>query len=966
MTTEHGRFPGWLWSVGLGVGVVAALAVGLVVGYWLFAGPAGPAPAPPGAAQAGKGPTLWTCSMHPQIKLPAAGLCPICSMELIPLEADQAEPGSLRELTVSPNARALMDIRTVPVERRFVEAEVRMVGKVDYDETRLKYITAWVPGRLDRLYVDYTGVPVRKGDHMVSLYSPELFTAQEELLQALQTVRNLKDSNVGIVREISQATVEAAREKLRLLGLKAEQVAEIEQRGKATDHMTIYSPIGGIVIHKNAQEGMYVNTGTRIYTVADLSQVWVQLDAYESDLMWLRYGQTVEFTTEAHPGEAFTGSVAFIDPVLSQATRTVKVRVNAANPQMSLKPGLFVRAVVRAKVATAGRVMDAALAGKWMCPMHPDVVKDQADKCDICEMPLVRTESLGYVGIDPAKADKPLVIPVSAALVTGGREAGSRAVVYLDIDPSLLRPTAVRSWQGLLATIRKRLQPPPNPQGFANLRCPIMGTELNLTKVPEALTRSYQGSKVAFCCAGCPEKWDALPDAGKQAKLAAASSQRTPFRHLWGLLSHELRAGLLAGDPNAAPSLDLQERFCREVNGLLEGAGLYDEAAWGGIELSQEAAGLLKHGPDVLAPRERTRLHRLLLEQTFPDELARARNAPTFEGREVVLGPRAGGYYLVRHGLAEGERVVENGSFKLDAELQIKARPSMMTPEGGGAAEKAQETGMPLPAGVRQELLAILAAAKDVRKALDAGQLAAVRSAFATLGEKVRAVHGGELTGRRRLLWNEYSMLLTNDAVEGKLVRTPDEAKRVAALLNEHAASLDDRFGLSSRHEAAPGPPPPKEFHAQLGKVIDGYLAVQQALAGDKLPEAAGAARQAGVALAAVDMKLLAGKIHEAWMKALPGLRNSLAGIESAKEVSAAREAFALLSEELAATARRFGPLDRALYQLQCPMAFDNRGATWLQADEKVRNPYFGAAMPACGTVIQVLPAAKQEAAPHE
>jgi len=282
--------------------------------------------------------TRWTCSMHPHIKMPKPGKCPICAMDLIPLESGSDDDGGLRELSVSENSAALMDIETVEVERRFVTADIRMVGKVDYDETRVSYITAWIPGRLDRLFVDYTGVPVKKGDHMVSLYSPELLSAQEELLQALNAAKQLTNSDIAIVRETTDATVIAAREKLRLWGLTAGQISEIEKRGNADDHITIYAPSGGIVIHKNAQEGMYVKTGTRVYTIADLSEVWVTLDAYESDLTWLRYGQQVRFTIEAYPGEFFSGTISFINPVLNESTRTVKVRVNVPNTDGRLKP----------------------------------------------------------------------------------------------------------------------------------------------------------------------------------------------------------------------------------------------------------------------------------------------------------------------------------------------------------------------------------------------------------------------------------------------------------------------------------------------------------------------------------------------------------------------------------------------------------------------------------------------------
>lgn len=231
---------------------------------------------------------------------------------------------------------------------------------------------------------------------------------------------------MAIVRETAEGMVAAAREKLRLWGLNAEQVREIEQRGTTSDHITIYAPSGGIVVQKDAVEGMYVQTGTRIYTIADLSQVWVKLDAYESDLAWLRYAQQVEFRAEAYPGETFTGRISFIHPVLDRTTRTVKVRVTVANSSGRLKPGMFVRASVRARLGGGGKVVDADLAGKWISPMHPDVIKDEPGPCDVCGMPLVKAETLGFVGTDGGTVEPPLVIPASAPLITG-----RRAVVYV-------------------------------------------------------------------------------------------------------------------------------------------------------------------------------------------------------------------------------------------------------------------------------------------------------------------------------------------------------------------------------------------------------------------------------------------------------------------------------------------------------------------------------------------------------
>ena len=447
---------------------------------------------------------FWTCAMHPQIQLPGPGQCPLCGMDLVPVTSDAGgqEVGP-REIRMSPAAMKLAEIQTAPVERKYVENEIRMVGKVEYDETRLSYITAWVPGRLDRLYVDYTGVSVTKGDHMVYLYSPELLAAQEELIQALVTVKNLEDSDMSLIKDRAFNTVETIREKLRLWGLTAEQIRDIEQNEKPDDHLTIFAPISGIVIHKNALEGMYVDIGTRIYTIADLTQIWVKLDAYESDLSWIRYGQDVEFETVAYPGEKFTGTIAFIDPVLNEKTRTVKVRVNVPNLDGRLKPGMFTRAIVRSKTTSAGKVVDASLAGKWIGPMHPEIIKDEPGFCDICGMALVSTKSLGYQFPEEAAEQAPLVIPASAPLITG-----KRAVVYI--------------------------------------------------RVP-----------------------------GKQN---------------------------------------------------------------------------------------------------------------VFEGREIVLGPRAGDYYLVREGLSEGELVVVNGNFKIDSAIQILAKPSMMNPEGGGTAPGHQHGGGSAPA----------------------------------------------------------------------------------------------------------------------------------------------------------------------------------------------------------------------------------------------------------------------------
>ena len=366
---------------------------------------------------------FWTCSMHPQIKLPKPGQCPICFMDLIPMETGDIDEGP-RVLKMSSTSMELAEIETQPVRRGVARSEIRLSGKVEYDETRLGHITAWVPGRIEKLYVDYTGITVKKGDHMVELYSPELYAAQEELIQSLKLTQT---STSGLGRETAWITLEAAREKLRLLGLNAHQIKEVETRGTPADRMLVNSPMSGIVIHKNAVEGMYVSTGTRIYAIVDLRRVWIILNAYESDLSWLNFGQDVEFTTEAYPGESFKGKIAFIDPVLDNKTRTVKVRMNIPNPVGKLKPGMFVRAVVTSVIDSKGRSVNPDIAGKWVGPMHPEVVKDAPGICDICGMDLVRAEDLGIVNV-PDEKNMPLLVPASAVLLTG-----KRAVVYIRV-----------------------------------------------------------------------------------------------------------------------------------------------------------------------------------------------------------------------------------------------------------------------------------------------------------------------------------------------------------------------------------------------------------------------------------------------------------------------------------------------------------------------------------------------------
>lgn len=575
-------------------------------------------------------------------------------MDLIPVyESSSSVEHEGPYLVLSRTARELAEIETSPVEFRPLSVTVRMVGKIDYDEMRLAYVSAWVAGRIDKLFVNYTGIPVKKGDHLVSIYSPDLRTAQEEYLIAYKRWQATKSGSDPEAVSSAQAVKESVKKKLELLGILPAQMEELEKSGKTDDHTTIYAPIGGTVINKEAFEGKFVMTGERLFTIADLSTVWALLDAYEIDLGWLRYGQTVEFGTDSYPGEVFKGRIAFIAPVVNEATRTVKVRVNIPNPGKRLKPGMFVRAKVAVTLTESGQVKEPDLAGKWMCPMHPEVVKDSAGTCDICGMNLVEAQSLGFAKTE-APAKKVLSIPVTAPLLTG-----ARAIVYVE------------------------------------------------------------------------------------------------------------------------------ERKGDEVS---------------------------------------------------------------YTGREVELGSRAGDYYVVVSGLNEGEQVVTRGNFKIDASLQIQAKPSMMSQEGGAAP-------------VHQ--------------------------------------HG---------------------------VQAPGQS--VAPVAQEKPAS---------------SPP-----YDDMQPAIEEYLSLGEALASDDSAKAGEQTKALREKLDAAKKKLSghAGHLAGMMLEAIPS--------EPPKDIAEQRKLFEKLSNTMSEYLKAFGhKSDSSIFEAFCPMAFDGKGAIWLQKGKEIRNPYFGKSMPTCGEIKQ-------------
>jgi membrane fusion protein, copper/silver efflux system len=633
---------------------VALVAAGLLGGYLLAAGlnrghghdhlavPAAggePAGASQGTAQ------VYTCSMHPQVRsTDPNGKCPICGMNLIPVPADDAadDEGAGPQLRLTPRAAALMQVEVLPVERRLLEVPVRLFGRLEQDETRLRTISAWIPGRLEKLHVDFTGVAVRQGQPLFEIYSPRLIAAQEELLQVLRTERELADGAAGRVRESARLTVEAARDRLRLLGLDARQIEALEQGGRVQERVTIPAPTSGVVVERLAAQGDYVDTGDAVYRLADLSRLWAQLEVYESDLPWLRLGLPARFTSQGLD-EEFVGTVAFIDPAINPQTRTARVRVELPNPDGRLKPGMFVR----------GTVGGEAAPGRHPA-QHGDGAHDEA----------------------ASAGQGPLVIPASAPLITG-----RRAVVYVQL-------------------------------------------------------------------------------------------------------------------PNS--------------------------------------------------------------------------DRPTYEPRDVLLGARAGDWYPVEEGLGEGELVVVRGAFKIDSELQIRGRPSMMQPEGG-----------PPPGH-------------------DHGG------------------SGGQDAGA---------------ASAGPVVR---------------AAALDQA--------AEPPSEAPEAFRRQLGQLVEAQFVLVRALADDDPDVARAVLLDIDAALHAVDASVLAaGHDRRTWNRAAGDMHDALSELGRAPGLDGQRQHFETFSDALTAAVQAFGIAGTgAVHRAMCPMV-QGRDGFWLQADEVVANPYYGAAMLRCGAIIETL-----------
>jgi len=336
------------------IGLISiTLFVGLILG-WMFHS-LGSDSTESHDHDASKGvPTLWTCSMDPQVKLNAPGDCPICGMDLIPLVQGSEESSKLQAIQMTEEALAMAAVQTQVVGGSTSGKDLLLTGKLQADERENASITTKFPGRIEKLFVTFTGEQIKAGQKLATIYSPELITAQKELLEAIKT------------KSTYPQLYQASKEKLASWKLTPAQIAEIERSGVIKDKWDILADQSGVVIQKNVSLGDYVGTGSVLFTVTDLSKLWLRLDVYETDLPFVAVGDNIQFTVAGRPSETLQARVSFIDPLIDPNTRAASLRAEISNPGMVLKPEMFVTGKISAgKTSTSSDLVVPRTAILW-------------------------------------------------------------------------------------------------------------------------------------------------------------------------------------------------------------------------------------------------------------------------------------------------------------------------------------------------------------------------------------------------------------------------------------------------------------------------------------------------------------------------------------------------------------------------------------------------------------------------
>jgi len=349
---------------------ITMLVLGLLAGWLIFGNNQSTEAKEHENEQAGSAAeeTTYTCSMHPQIRKEEQGDCPICGMELIPVdEEDSGEGVDASAISMSETAMQLADVRTAFPAYEKATKTIQLDGITELNEKSVFRQTSHIPGRVEKLETDFTGAEVKKGEVIALVYSPELVTAQEELLEA------------AAMKKQQPAMFQAAKEKLKNWRITQSQINEIIEKGEVREVFPVQADFSGTVTRKWVKQGDYVDEGEKLFEISDLSGLWVMFDLYESDLQWLEKGDQITFKAKALPGKSFQGDITFIDPLLDARKRVSQARVEITNEEKLLKPGMFVKGTADAEIGEEKVLQVPESAVMWTGPRSVVYVKNTSE-----------------------------------------------------------------------------------------------------------------------------------------------------------------------------------------------------------------------------------------------------------------------------------------------------------------------------------------------------------------------------------------------------------------------------------------------------------------------------------------------------------------------------------------------------------------------------------------------------------
>ncbi|MFO7445793.1 MAG: efflux RND transporter periplasmic adaptor subunit [Ignavibacteriaceae bacterium] len=459
-----------------------------------------------GAASADK---TYYCPMHPEVTSNKPGVCPICHMDLVLKSSDEAMEEHLDEgLVISNRKQVLANVAVVKVKKENISKTVTAYSYLDFAEQNRKLVTAKFNGRIEKLYVDRTGEYIRKGEPLFDIYSPDLVQAQNEYLIIANGFRNTSLVSAEGVSRNEDVLLNAAEQKLKLYGLTDKQIHELRNTKKVNYNLTYYSPVNGTVIEKKIQEGTYVNEGTIVYDVADLSELWNIAEVYENDLHVIKNGDKVQLKLNSYPGETFEGRVNLIYPVVNPETRTIKIRSSFPNKGNKLKPNMYGETVFTAGFGEGLVIPEEAVLFTGKRNLVWIRVKD---KTFIPREVTVGTKFNGKYQV------------ISG--ISEGEEVASSGAYLLDSESQLK--------SGLSGTGHEQHNVPqdnnqnkndvPSEQKEDHLNhenmqsssmeiwnkvCPVLGGKVN----PKVETVLFEGKTIGFCCPGCDKDFSENPE----------------------------------------------------------------------------------------------------------------------------------------------------------------------------------------------------------------------------------------------------------------------------------------------------------------------------------------------------------------------------------------------------------------------------------------------------------------------